>query len=154
MEHPISTTYLDKVIARALAALPAAGAWDGDPTALHCEDFHFVTFYLAYMSGNDGQDPVDGAVDFKIEVSPDTSGSVWHQFTEYAPAVLAAGVDSQSRIQREYITYEPTQDAAFEYFVYGAIELRGTIERIRIVARESGDTDHPGQLSVVAVFSS
>ena len=43
-DHPISTTYLDQQVARAAAALPAAGAWDPAPVAMPCSGFKKVTF--------------------------------------------------------------------------------------------------------------
>jgi hypothetical protein len=146
MEHPISGTYLDQQVAKIAAALPAAGAWD-TPIDLACPGFSRVTLYLTYTRGG-----AAGACDFKIEVSPESSGTNWHQTSQYAPAVLAAGADSQSREQREYITYQATAAGA-ELFVFGPVELDGTVERLRVTCRESGNVGAPGTLGVKARFA-
>ena len=136
-------------VARVAGVLPAAGAWDGTPLELDCAPYQFATLFMVYT---EGVQAADGAVDFMIEISMDSAGDTWHQLTEYAPAVLAAGSDSQSFIQREFITYTAVA-AAIEEFVYGAVELRGTIQRIRITARESGVTGTPGIFGVRVLFS-
>ena len=100
MAHPISTTYLDQQVARASAALPAAGAFDTTPTALACPGFDFVTLYFTYTRGGAG-----GAFKFKVEASLDSPGSVWHQGALYAPGTVVAGRDTGSTTQREHVTY-------------------------------------------------
>ena len=151
-DYPFADVMLNRVTARVLAALPAAGAWDATPLELQCAPFQFVTLFMRYT---EGEQAADGAVDFMIEISPDApgvAGATWYQLTEYAPAVLAAGVDSQSFIQQEFITYTAV-GATEELFVYGAIELRGTIQRIRIAARESGVAGTPGDFGIEVLFS-
>ena len=147
MDHPISTTYLDHVLIRPSAVLAAGGAWDATPREPQCPGFNSVVFAFTYTRGGAG-----GAFDFKIEVSTESTGTVWHQLGLYSPAVLVAGADSQSREQREYITYEAT-GAADELFVYGGVDLEGAIERIRINARESGNVGAPGTLEIKARFA-
>lgn len=148
MPHPISDTYLDVQTARASAALPGAGAFDPAPAELACPGFDFVTFYCTYTRGAAG-----GAFEFKIEAAPNSSGTVWHQSTLYSPGTVAPGSDVVSDIQREGIEYEAT-GAPAELFVYGPLELRGTVERIRVSARETGVAGTPGTLSIEARFSS
>ena len=145
MEHPISDTYLDVQTARAAAALAAVGAWDAAPVAMTCGDFHFVTLYMKYTRGGAG-----GSFDFRIDVSPDKTN--YYQTAIYAPGAVVAGADTGSDIQREHINYQATAAGA-ESFVYGPIELRGTVEAMRVVAREVGAVGTPGTLGVVAVFS-
>ena len=139
-------------IARAGAALPAAGAWDAAPTELVCAYVKRCTLYFTYTRGAAG-----GAFDFQIWVSPyalttqvPTGGSEYSCMALYAPGGVAAGVDSQSRAQREYITYQAT-GAAVEAFVYGPIELAHA-ERLYVRARESGVIGSPGSLQIEAVF--
>ena len=36
-------------------------------------------------------------------------------------------------------------------FVYGPLDMKQTVERIRVFARESGDVANPGDLHIVAV---
>lgn len=146
MAHPISTTYLDQQTARASVPLPAAGAFDSAPTALACPGFDFLTLYFTYTRGGAG-----GAFKFKIEVSPDSSGSVWHQAALYSPGTVTPGSDTGSTTQREHITYQST-GAGAELFVYGPVEMGGTVERVRIVAAETGAVGTPGTLKIEARF--
>ncbi len=156
--HPVALQ--NPVTVRAYAALPAAGAWDATPTELACAGFIWVSLYLAYLEDAQG---TGGAVDIALHVSPfdaDASASAaaraWMQQSLYAPGVLAISVDTQSRFQREYITYGHTAAAAVpENWVYGPLRLADGVERIRIPARESadGDTANPGSLEIIAVFT-
>ena len=66
----------------------------------------------------------------------------------YAAGAVAAGADTQSLVQREYQTYTAT-GATAEDFIYGPLPLNGTIERVRVRARESGNVGAPGTLSIV-----
>lgn len=137
--------------ARAAAALAAAGAFDATPTEVDCADFEFMTLYITYTRAGAG-----GAVNFYVEVSPrstDLAGSEdWFQAAIIAGGAVAAGGDTTSSTQREDIEYQATAAGA-ETFVYGPVELRGTVERIRIPCAESGAVGAPGTCEVVAVFS-
>lgn len=147
MDHPISTVYLDQQTARASAVLAGAGAWDAAPVALACPGFKHVTLYFHYTRGG-----AAGAFNFRIDTSPDSTGAVWNQSSQYAPGALAAGVDTTSAVQRENITYTATA-AAIEDFVYGPVDLDATVERIRIPARETGNVGAPGTLEIEARFA-
>lgn len=134
--------------AKASAALPGAGAWTV-PIELDVRTAQVLGIYFSYTRGAAG-----GAFDLKVEVSPwlvnadaPAGANVWYQTTLYDPGVLAAGADTQSRIQREYLTYQAT-GAAIEAGVYGAIDLGGTVSRVRISARESGVVLTPGTLQL------
>lgn len=140
--------------ARASAALAGAGAWDATPTALFCSGADQATFAFTYTRGGAG-----GAFDGQIWVSPYSVGAnvpagaqEWVCMSLYDSGALAAGADAQSRIQREYLTYQPT-GAAVEAFAYGPIQLGGTIERIRVRARESGNVGAPGTLEVTMTLT-
>jgi len=153
MPHTISATYLDVQEARASAILLPAGAWDATPTVMACPAFEFVTLSFTYTRGG-----AAGAFDLQIQTSPySIAGNVpagaqeWVTESVYAGGVLAAGADVTSQLQRELETYQAT-GAAVEAFSYGPIALEGTIERIRIGARESGNVGAPGTLQVEAVF--
>jgi len=71
--------------------------------------------------------------------------------TMYSPGALAAGADTTSAIQNEDITYTAT-GAAIEKPVY-PIEFQGTVERIRINARETGNVGAPGLLAIRVNFA-
>jgi hypothetical protein len=150
---PLSPTYLNVQIARASAALPAAGAWD-TPTELYCPYFENVTLNFTYTRGAAG-----GAFDFQIETSPysvaanaPAGASEWVTASIYAGGAVAAGADTTSLVQRELESYT-SQGAAAEDFSFGPVDLGGTVERIRIRARESGVPGTPGTLQIEAVFS-
>ena len=145
--HPRGWT--NPVDARATAALGAAGAWDATPTEFFVSGAQNLTLGFTYTRGAAG-----GAFDFQIEVSlyavvgnAPTGAAEWITESVYASGAVAAGADTQSRIQREYQTYA-SQGAAAEDFAYGLIALNGTIERVRIRARESGVVGTPGTLQI------
>lgn len=153
MPHPISATYLDVQVARASAALEAAGAWDPTPTALACPGFNSLTLAFTYTRGAAG-----GAFDFQVEYSlysivGDVAAGASEWITEaiYAGGGVAAGADTTSLVQRELQSYT-SQGAAAEDFLFGAIELDGAAERVRIRARESGVAGTPGTLQIQANF--
>ena len=109
-----------------------------------------LVLYLSYTRGAAG-----GAFDFQILVSPysaDLAGvEDWFIQTQYNAAVLAAGVDSQSRLQQEYITYA-SKAAGIENVVYGPVDLGAGIERIEVRARESGVVGTPGILHITGII--
>ena len=144
-------TYLQLQTVRASAALPAAGAFDATPTELYCVTFNFVTFYMSYIRGGAG-----GAFDFTLQASPygaDLAG-VEDWFTQgiIAGGAVAAGANTTSLTQREFVSYGAV-GAVMENFVYGPVELRGTVERLRMPCAESGNVGAPGTLHIVAVFA-
>ena len=145
MGQPINATYLNQQIARAFAALPGAGAWD-TPTAIQCSDFGQVTLYCSYTRG-----AADGAVDFRIEVSPDVTGTVWHRLTVMAVGGVVAGVDVESLVQSHDFGFT-SQGAGREYFTYGPLDLLGTAERIRISVQETGVVGTPGSCEIELRF--
>jgi len=134
---------------RASAALPAAGAWDATPTIVACPQYARLVLYLSYTRGAAG-----GAFDFQVQVSPYSANlpvvQSWFMQSEFSAAVLAAGADSQSRLQREYVTYQ-SQAAAIENVCYGPVELGAGVERILVTARESGVVGTPGTLHIVGI---
>ena len=145
--------YANPVTLRASAALAGAGAWDATPTESFSTNAKSLTLSFTYTRGAAG-----GAFDWQLEVSiyavaanVPAGAAEWVTESIYAAGAVAAGADTQSLVQREYQTYE-SQGAAAEDFVYGPIELGGTIERIRVRARESADgvQGTPGTLSIVA----
>jgi hypothetical protein len=137
---------------RASAALAGAGAWDATPLVIACPQHSRVTFYMSYTRGAAG-----GAVDFQLLVSPYSATVAgvenWFIQTEFSPAVLAAGVDSQSRLQQEYVTYA-SKAAAIENVVYGPVDIGANVERIELRARESGVVGTPGTFHVMGVVYS
>lgn len=136
--------------ARAAAALPAAGAYDAAPTELSCQAAGAVTLFTTYTRAG-----VGGSVRLRVQVSPYAADIVgvqnWFQLSLYAAAVLAAGADANSFVQRETILYTSTAAGA-ETFAYGPIRLDGTISRLRIAAAEVGAQGTPGACEIVALF--
>lgn len=131
--------------ARANAALPAAGAYDATPTVMHCAGFETCTLFIAYTRGGAG-----GDMQFRVEVSPDSAGAVWHRGGIYAPGGVASGADTVSNLQREDVEYGSTAAGA-EAVVYGPFDLRGAA-RLRIPCRESGAVGTPGTAAIGARF--
>ena len=145
--HPRGWT--NPVNARATAALGAASAWDATPTEFFVSGARSLTLAFTYTRGAAG-----GAFDYQIEVSiyavagnAPAGAAEWITESIYAAGAVAGGADTQSRVQREYQTYA-SQGAAAEDAVYGPIALNGTIERVRVRARESGVVGPPGTLQV------
>ena len=139
------------VNARASAALPAAGAWDAAPTEFFCSGAKALTITFTYTRGAAG-----GAFDYQIEASPysvaalvPVGGGEWANQTAKLVGAVALGADTQSRVQAEYQTYG-SQGAPAETVVVGPIYLDGTLERLRIPARESADgvVGNPGTLQI------
>ena len=106
----------------------------------------WATFYLHYQRG-----AADGAVTFHLEFRIARYGGVY-PMSAYAVGVVAAGVDTDSLIQRENATYTTLAGPA-EAVAWGPIELRGTVEDVRIVANETGDNANPGEFGVDVQFS-
>ncbi len=140
------------IVFRASAALPAAGAWVSVGAAqpiVAVPQHATVTLYASYTRGAAG-----GAFDFRLVVSPYSATVAgvenWFVQSEYSAAVLAAGADSQSRLQREYLTYQ-SQAAAIENVVYGPVDLGAGVERMYVDCRESGVVGTPGTLHIVGI---
>jgi hypothetical protein len=148
MPHPISTTYLDQQTARASAALPGAGAFDAAPIEMYCPGFDHVTLFVTYTRGAAG-----GAVTLRPEFSPDSAGTAWFRMALYDPAIVAAGTDAASLVQRETVAYGATAGGA-QTFVFGPIPLSGTIERLRVACAESGVVGTPGTCAILARYAS
>lgn len=146
--------WANPVNARASAVLPAAGAWDAAPTEFFCTGAKHALIHFTYTLGAAG-----GAFDWQLQTSAyslaanaPAGAQAWATQSLYDPGALAAGVDTQSRAQREYVTYRATVAAVVESFVYGPVDLEGTVERMRIPARESGVTGTPGTLQITVTL--
>lgn len=135
---------------RAWAALPAAGAWDPTPVELAVAGYRTMSLHLSYARGN-----VGGAFDFQVQVSPYSAnqgaGRDWFTQSIYGAGVVAAGTDTASLMQREYLTYQPVAGAV-ESFVFGPMDIGIAVERLRVVCRESGQIAQPGNVEIVATF--
>ena len=146
--------YANPVILRLSAALPAAGAWDATPVESFSTNALEMSLHFTYTLGDAG-----GAFDWQLEVShysvaalAPTGAAEWVTMSLYAPGPVALGADSQSRTQREYITYGSQGAAAEDHTFY--VELNKVCERVRIRARESADgvQGTPGTLQITAVM--
>lgn len=144
--RPISPSYLDLQTARATVVLPGAGAYDATPIELPCQEYDFMTLYVAYTRGD-----AAGAFKMKIEVSPDTSGDTWYQSTVYDAGAVAGGSDTTSLFQREELQYCAT-GVAVEKVVFH-VTLDAGVQRVRIPCAEAGAVAKPGTLGIRALFS-
>ena len=142
-------------ITRVSAALAGAGAWDATPIELEAAHAKFISFHFTYTRGG-----AAGAFDYRIQESPFSNAVVtalyagaqeWFQLSTIAVGAVAAGTDVTSLVQRNLATYTAT-GAAGESFGIGPFELRGTIERIRVGCRESGNVGAPGTLQIMALL--
>ena len=138
---------------RVSAALAGAGAWDATPLEFPAAYADNLTLSFTYTRGGAG-----GAFDWQMETSAygvaanvPAGASEWVTQPIYDSGAVAAGADTQSRVQREYQTYQATAAGA-EDFHFGPISLAGTVERIRIRARESGNVGAPGALQISGVM--
>lgn len=139
--------YTRQQTARAAALLPAAGAFDAAPIAMLCPYMVYVSLFPTYTRGGAG-----GSFAFKLEASPDSTGTKWYQLCLYAVGVITAGLDVQGSMQRESYLYKAV-GAAAESFVFGPILLAGTIQRLRLFAQEVGNVGARGTLEVRAFYS-
>ena len=140
-------------ITRVSAALAGAGAWDATPIELEAAHANYISFYFTYTRGG-----AAGAFDYRIQVTPYSldagvaaGAQVWSRLSVLDAGAVVAGVDAASLVQRDQVTYTTT-GAAVEAFAIGPFELKGTIERIRIAARESGNVGTPGTLQIQALL--
>lgn len=136
-------------VARASAALPAAGAWDAAPTELFCGGADSVTIQFSYTRGGAG-----GAFDFQLQTSVfslaaniPAGAAAWADGMAYGVGGIVAGADTASVMQAEVITCQAT-GAAQEVFQFALQGLGGVIERLRIPCRESGLVGTPGTLAI------
>jgi len=123
----------------AAQTLPAAGA-EVDSEEIQTPDTEYVSLYLAYTRGAAG-----GAVTFDILTSPETSGDHWYQTVAKSANVPAAGADTANNVQREELIYTSV-GATQEKFIYGPIEIDKTVERLKVVFKESGVVGTPGDI--------
>ena len=128
--------------ARASAALPAAGAWDASPTEIVTAGMDSIRIVCTYTRGAAG-----GAFEIAPETSGESSGATWERTTIYSGGGVVINTDTTSSLQREGMEYGATAAAA-EAITYGPIALDGTVERMRIPARETGVVGNPGTLEI------
>lgn len=128
---------------RASAALPAAGAWDAGASAteLRVHDLSQVTLFATYTEGTSG-----GAVEYRVEVSPVSSGDDWCPAEEVIDetAVVASGEARIFPVRTASMRLNSTQTAPAH-----TIDVGGA-ERVRVLAREVGVTGTPGTFRVRA----
>jgi len=146
--HPVG--FLNPVNLRVSAILIAAPNWDATPVEQSVAGAETVTLACTYT-----QAAANGAFDWYLQYSLyavaaniPTGAAEWSTESLYASGAVVAGVDTGSRVQREFQTYQATS-ANEESIIYGPIPL-GAIERIRLYARESGVPGTPGNLQVTA----
>ena len=140
------------VVARVLAILPAAGAWDPDPVEFSVAGYDAMMLYLTYEPEAD-----DNAFDWQVQYSPysaDVAGVLsWFSETAEQVAAVVVGTTTIDNVQTAYESYEE-EAVADQGIAYGPILLHKLgAERCRIVARESGVVGDPGALGILVKLS-
>jgi len=130
-DHPISGTYLDKQVARVLAALPLANAYDAAPLELVCAGFNMAMINITYTTGNPGA----GDIGFRIEQSNDPTGTDWYAVASIDQTGIVANVDNLDLVQRSIRRYGAV-GAAAEQILY-ALRIQRGVERIRIACMDT-----------------
>lgn len=145
--------YQNPVNLRVSAVLLGANAWDVTPVESFATYANFLTLNFTYTPEQ------GGAFDFQLWTSlyfvaarVPAGAQEWAAPPIYASGAVVAGVDTQSLLQEEYQTYTPDA-AAVHAFEIGPIPLRGTVARIRVRARESGNVGAPGVLQIAGVLT-
>lgn len=148
--------YQNPVNLRVSAILLPAGAWDAVPVESFATYAEFLTLNFTYTPDAQG---ANNAFDFQLWTSiyfvvarVPADAQEWTPPPIYASGAVVVGADTQSLLQEEYQTYTPDA-VAVHSFEIGPIPLRGTVARIRVRARESGDTDAPGVLQIAGVLA-
>jgi hypothetical protein len=131
-------------VARAAAALPAAGAWDAAPTEIVTAGMDHARLVCTYDEDAAG---AGGAFEIAISTSGESSGTGWERATLYAGGGVVGSADTTSTFQREGLQYGAV-GATAEAVNFGPLALNGVVERMRIAARETGDAAHPGTLEI------
>jgi len=149
------TGQANPTVLRTWAALPAAGAWDADPTVAVVQGFWWCRLYFAYQR----QHPVQGGVDYYYDLSPFSIAALaggstqeWFHGSLYVPGKMTPCRIQHSMVQQEYISYCATSGDV-ETFISPPIHLGGCIERLRVFCREDSVSQAvPGWAEVTAVF--
>jgi hypothetical protein len=150
IDRPYPVAWANPVTLRAWAALPAAGAWDATPTEQNVAGAGSILLTFSYTEG-----AVGGAFNWQLQASPYSVAALvpagtgeWGDESLHSMGAVVGGADTQSLVQAEYQTFDPT-GVAIETFVYGPIELDHTVERVRIPCAESGVVGTPGNCAIV-----
>lgn len=141
-------------IVRAQAQLEAAGGWDPTPTEI---DVSWANELILFFTYDENPVATDGAFDFQIEVSPYHQDSVavvgseaWFPISVKEVGSLTPGTAVISNLQTEIIRYTNEGGGDPEGVMYGPLNLAGSIKRLRVPCRESGDQVNYGALQVMA----
>ncbi len=147
--HPVGFT--NPEVMRAWAALPAANAWDADPTVVPCAGAWWMRFFITYERTGDS-----GSLDYYYQITPFATDAlatneVWFNGTLYAAGDLIPCQWAHSHAQREYVSY-CAATANAETFISPPIHLAGCIERVRIFCRQTPGVGAPGNAEVIGYF--
>lgn len=138
---PYPTGFDNPVTIRAAAALAGAGAWDAAPVVIPVPEMKHLALFMKYTRGGAG-----GAFDIEVLGSPLSAGTVFYVTGAYERGVIAAGVDVASKCQRDIVTYKAV-GAGAEYVML-KVDIYDVIERVEVIARESGNVGAPGTLEI------
>ena len=135
----MSAVVKDNITAFASAALPAAGAFTTTGVEIDCNGYQLANFFFTYTRGG-----AAGSVDYAFDFSVD--GSTWiQQVYKINSASFSAGTDYRANVQRYEALYTATSANA-EYWTDEVDGLHAV--KIRIRAKEVGNTGAPGTLAV------
>jgi hypothetical protein len=128
---------------RASSTLPASGAWDNAASAevLPTPGDSDVSFFAEYTLGGSG-----GAAELRFEGSPVGSGDDWHPLEEVLDTAAASLTGQALTVPVRVASMKliGTQKAPVHTLRLGGVE------RVRVLAREVGNTGAPGTLIVRA----
>ncbi len=139
------------VTLRASAALAGAGTWDAAPLEIAAEDADYIAVYLSYTRGG-----VGGSARVRVEVSPYSAATAgvenWFIPSVKQVGAFAAGVDTNSAMQRENGVLYTATGAVIEDVAYGVVQLGRGVQRVRLLAQEVGAVGTPGILHAVGLM--
>jgi len=140
-------------VARADAALAAAGAWD-TPAEIDCGQFDYATVYMTYTRSATAAANT-GYADLLVEVSPDKDA--WHADNiidnETSATAVANGLDTWQGELYPHVIYHDTPGTTTG--VIGIPRFRVRLDdalAVRASVREAGETGKPGNVKITLAF--
>jgi len=145
MAEGATTGFLNsRVVVRAIAALPAAGAYV-DSAQIPCAGFSSLMLYLSYERG-----AALGSVAFFLSAVNATAALTYPQ-TVLQGGGMVAGATSNNNLQAVRQLWSSTAAGA-ERFVYGPIAIPNNVEAIVLSCAEVGVVGTPGAFGAIVEF--
>jgi len=147
---PLSPNVVALQVLRAVAVLPAAGAWDAAPTEINVDGAQFITLFFSYTRGGAG-----GSFRFLPQVSPYSADQGVATIGNWFPpsvrnvAGFVIGADVAVNVQRLEGDLYTAVGATLETFSL-EIELGASAQRFRCACQEVGNVALPGAAHIIA----